>query len=233
YDGEIAFVDSQLVRLLRALEEQGRLATTVVLVTGDHGESLGEHGEATHGLFVYDSTLRVPWILAGPGIVKGRAPSTVARRIGVLPTLLDYAGLAIPSTLEGRSLRPAVDGREMGDAPVYAESLYPEREFGWAPLHALRTARFKFIDAPRPELYDLSADAGETVDRSRQDPTEVSELGRKLETALARPVPEAGAAVDADTAERLGALGYVGGGRAQPRSAALRDPKDGVRLMPR
>src|SRR4029078_9490006 len=93
YDGEIAFVDTQLARLLRALEEKGALAQTVVLATADHGESLGEHGEETHGLFVYHSTVRVPWIVAGPGIAAGRVSGTVARGIDVLPTLLDYAGL--------------------------------------------------------------------------------------------------------------------------------------------
>src|SRR5262249_10554819 len=125
YDGEIAFVDAQLARLLRALDDQGRLAHTVVLVTADHGESLGEHGEGTHGLSVYDATLKVPWTMAGPGIASGRAPATVARGIDVLPTLLDYAGLRLRPALEGRSLRPAVEGRDMSDAPAYAETLYP------------------------------------------------------------------------------------------------------------
>jgi choline-sulfatase len=234
YDGEIAFADAQLGRLLRALEEKGVLARTLVLATADHGESLGEHGEGTHGLFVYDATLRVPWIVAGPGVASGRVPDTVARGIDVLPTLLDYAGLAIPPAIEGRSLRPALEGRAMSDAPAYAESLYAEREFGWAPLHALRSARFKLIDAPRPELYDLVADAKETTNRLAEQAAPAEELRRKLEAVLSRPAPTAEAAVDRETAERLGALGYVGGGRAQPRGgAALRDPKDGVRLMPR
>src|SRR5712692_7602395 len=103
YDGEIAFVDAQLARLLRGLEEKGALARTVVLVTADHGEALGEHGEDTHGLFVYDATLRVPWIMAGPGLPSGRVAGVVARGIDVLPTLLDYAGLPMPAEIEGRS----------------------------------------------------------------------------------------------------------------------------------
>jgi choline-sulfatase len=234
YDGEIAFVDMQLARLLRAVDDKGGLARTLVLATADHGESLGEHGEGTHGLFVYDATLKVPWILAGPGVPAGRVPATVARGIDVRPTLLDYSGLPIPPAIEGRSLRPALEGREMSDAPAYAETLYPEREFGWAPLHALRTARFKLIEAPRPELYDLAADAKETTNRVAQQGAQAEELRRKLQAALARPAPAAAAQVDSETAERLGALGYLGGGRAQPASgAAPRDPKDGVRLMPR
>ena len=172
--------------------------------------------------------------MAGPGVPAGRVPTTVARGIDVLPTLLDYAGLPIPPAIEGRSLRPALEGREMSDAPAYAETLYPEREFGWAPLHALRTARFKLIEAPRPELYDLAADAKETTNRLAAEGVQAEELRRKLALALSRPAPAAAAQVDPETAERLGALGYVGGGRAQPASGgARRDPKDGIRLMPR
>src|SRR5438093_12246839 len=195
-DGEIAFVDVQLARLLRALDEgePGRLGRTLVLVTADHGESLGEHGEGTHGLFVYDATLRVPWIMAGPGLDPGRVASTVARGIDVLPTLLDYAGLAPAPGIEGRSLRPAAEGREMSDAPAYAESLYAEREFGWAPLHAWRTARFKLIDAPRPELYDLDADAGERTNRVAELPDRAAELRRPLQAALSASATPAAAA---------------------------------------
>jgi choline-sulfatase len=237
YDGEIAFVDAQLARLLGSLEATGALARTIVLATADHGESLGEHGEGTHGLFVYDATLKVPWIIAGPGVAAGRVPATVARGIDVLPTLLDYAGLAAAPGIEGRSLRPALEGREMSDAPAYAETLYPEREFGWAPLHALRTARFKLIDAPREELYDLAADAKETTNRLREQGPQADELRRKLALAVSRPGPAAAAAaapVDPETAERLGALGYVGAGSGQrARGGTLRDPKDGIRLMPR
>ena len=234
YDGEIAFVDAQLARLLAALQEKGELARTLVLVTADHGESLGEHGEGTHGLFVYDATLKVPWIMAGPGLAAGRVATTVARGIDVLPTLLDYCGIATPSGVEGRSLRPAAEGREMSDAPAYAESLYAEREFGWAPLHAWRTARYKLIEAPRPELYDLSVDATEQANRLAELPDRGAELRRQLQSALSRPVPAAAATVDPDAAAKLEALGYVGGGHAQPSSAApRRDPKDGVHLMPR
>jgi len=234
YDGEIAFVDAQLARLLGTLDQKGALARTFVLVTADHGESLGEHGEGTHGLFVYDATLRVPWIIAGPAVAAGRVSATVARGIDVLPTLLDYAGLAPAAGVEGRSLRPAAEGREMSDAPAYAESLYAQREFGWAPLHAWRTAKFKLIEAPRPELYDLIADPAERTNRLAELPDRGGELKAQLHQALARPAPAAETTVDAETAQRLGALGYVGGGRTAPAAGtALRDPKDGVRLMPR
>ena len=234
YDGEVAFVDAQIARLLRGLGDDAAQARTLVLVTADHGEGLGEHGEGTHGLFVYDSTLKVPWILAGPGVPNG-VPATVARGVDVLPTLLDHAGLPVPKDLEGRSLRPAVMGKPMVDAPTYAESVYAEREFGWAPLFALRTASYKLIEAPRPELYDLSADPAEARNLMAREPARAEDLRARLKAALARPARSAAAQVDAVTAERLAALGYLGGGRGQGGAAAAagRDPKDGVRLMPR
>ena len=233
YDGEVAFADRQFGRLLRALDERGETSRTLTLVTSDHGEGLGEHGEGTHGLFVYDSTLKVPWIMAGPGVGAGRVSETVARGVDLLPTLLDYAGLPRRADIEGRSLRPAAEGREMPDAPVYAESLYPERQFGWASLVAWRTARFKLIEAPRPELYDLKKDPGETTNRLDDERVRVEGLRQGLDTARSRTAPSTPAAVDPETAERLAALGYLGGGaRSTPDATRLRDPKDGVRLMP-
>jgi len=235
YDGEIAFVDRQLGRLLQTLEVRGETSHTIVLVTADHGESLGEHGEGTHGIFLYDATLRVPWIMAGPQIAVGRVSRTVARSIDVLPTLLDYAGLRQRNDVDGRSLRRAADGEQMSDAPAYAESLYPELELGWAPLHAWRTAGFKFIKAPHPELYDLQNDPSEKTNLAGEQGARVSELSSQVEVALRHPTPSAQAQpVDAEIAERLRALGYVSGGHtSRPVGAALRDPKDGVRFLPR
>ena len=143
---------------MRTLDERNETGRTVVLVTADHGESLGEHGEGTHGIFIYDATIRVPWVMAGPLIPAGRVSKTVARSIDVLPTLADLAGLPQRTDMEGRSLKPAIDGHEMGEAPTYAESLYSEVELGWAPLHAWRASGFKFIKAPKPELYDMEKD---------------------------------------------------------------------------
>jgi arylsulfatase A-like enzyme/cytochrome c-type biogenesis protein CcmH/NrfG len=235
YDGEVAFADQQLGRLLRALEERGHLARTLVVAMSDHGEGLGDHGEGTHGLFVYDSTLEVPFIVAGPGVAAGRVAPTVARGIDVLPTLLDYAGLPLRSELEGRSLRPAIEGREMSDAPAYAESLYPQREFGWAPLFAWRTARLKLIEAPRPELYDLVKDPGETDNLASRRDARFAGMRQTLEVELSRVAPSAAAELDPEAAERLRALGYVAGAGGPPVAAgsSLRDPKDGQRLVPR
>jgi choline-sulfatase len=233
YDGEIASVDRQLARVLQAVEGAGALARTIVLITADHGESLGEHGEGTHGLFLYDATLRVPWVMAGPGVQSGRVVKTVARLIDVLPTLVDYAGLPPPPDVEGRSLRGAAEGQELADAPAYAESLYSQLELGWAPLFAWRTARFKFIEAPTPELYDLVQDASETSNRIADQRVRAHDLRRTLQAALSGPMPDAAQQVDADTARRLSALGYISGGAVARRAGATgRDPKDGVHLLP-
>ena len=234
YDGEVAFVDRELGRLLRALDEKHELGRTLVVATADHGESLGEHGEGTHGVFVYDATLRVPWMIAGPGVAPGRISETVARSIDVLPTLLDYAALPQRADLDGRSLRPTIEGNAMGDAPAYAESLYAQLELGWAPLHAWRTSTAKFIDAPRPELYDLEHDAAEAANRAAEQPGRAEDLRRALDAALRQSAPVAATAIDPEAAERLRALGYVSGGAtARPTGRPLLDPKDGVRLLPR
>jgi choline-sulfatase len=229
YGGEIAFVDSQLGRLLARVEGRG---PTLVLATADHGESLGEHGEDTHGIFLYDSTLRVPFLLAGPGVPKGRVASTVARGIDVAPTLLDYAGLQ-PKGMEGRSLRAAASGEAMDDAPTYSESLHSQLQYGWAPLHSFRTARYKLIEAPRVELYDLRSDAAELSDRSRDEPARVETLRHELQSVMATTTPVATRAIDAETAARLDALGYLGGGTTQAPVATGRDPKDGIDLVTR
>jgi choline-sulfatase len=233
YDGEISFVDAQLARLLHRVEASSG-GPPVVLVTADHGESLGEHGEDTHGIFVYDSTLRVPLLLAGPGVPVGRVAETVARSIDVAPTLLDLAGLKAGGVgMEGRSLRAAARGESVPDLPSYAESLHPQLQYGWAPLHAWRTAQYKLIDAPRPELYDLRSDGGEAHDRAAEHPTRVEAMRRDLRHAMATTAPEAAQAVDAETAERLAALGYVGTGGSDVAPPTGRDPKDGIGLATR
>ena len=232
YDGEIAFVDTQLARLLQRVEQGPPEARPLVLVTADHGESLGEHGEDTHGIFIYDATLRVPFLLAGPGVPKGSVVSTVARGIDVAPTLLDLAGLEAKS-MEGRSLRKAIAGQLMDDAPTYSESLHAQLQYGWAPLHALREARFKLIEAPRVELYDLRSDGGETKDLSREASSRLEAMRRELRKVMATTTPAAAQAIDAETAERLQALGYLGGGGATAPVPTGRDPKDGIALATR
>ena len=234
YDGEIAFVDREIGRLLDRLRERGALPHTIVLATADHGESLGDHGEQTHGVFVYDATVRVPWILAGPGIPKGVVPTTVARGIDAMPTLIDLAGLALPFGLDGRSLKPALGDRVMPDEPAYLESLLSQRHLGWAPVQGFRDARWKFIQVPRPELYDLRNDPAETRDRAAVNSDRTTAMARYLHGQLETiRTPAAARAQDRDTGERLRALGYLGGAPAVPQAASGRDPKDGIALINR
>jgi arylsulfatase A-like enzyme/tetratricopeptide (TPR) repeat protein len=232
YDGEIAFVDQQLGRLLRRAGEVDKAVPTLVLVTADHGESLGEHGEDTHGIFVYDSTIRVPFILTGPGVPAGVVAQTVAQGIDVAPTLLDCAGLTAKG-MEGRSLRRATSGQALSDPPAYAESLHPQLQYGWAPLHAWRTSKYKLIEAPRVELYDLTADAAESRDLSARETSRVEAMRRELQRAMARTTPGAAQPVDPETAERLAALGYIGTGGSASMPPSGRDPKDGIGLVTR
>jgi arylsulfatase A-like enzyme/Flp pilus assembly protein TadD len=237
YDGEVAFVDAQLRRLLEWIDRRRLTGRTLVLVTADHGESLGEHGEDTHGVFVYDATLRVPWIMAGPGVLPGRVASTVARGIDVTPTLLDLAGSRVPASVEGRSLRGAA-AEALPDAPAYVESQFAHLQLGWAPLHGWRTARYKLIDAPRAELYALAADPGETTNRVASERETAARLHRALEAALQTPAPDAARGMDSDAAARLRALGYVAAGQTPAGGASsagagrpARDPKDGIALL--
>ena len=233
YDGEIAFVDSQIGRLLERLEARRPERPLYVLVIADHGESLGEHGEDTHGIFLYDATIRVPLIVAGPDIAPGVVARTVARGIDVTPTLLDYAGLAARA-VQGRSLRRAAAGERLPDEPAYSESLHPQLQYGWAPLFAWRTAKHKLVEAPRPELYDLEADAGEQNDASARDAARLDAMRRELHQVMAAgTTPDAGQAMDADTKERLAALGYVGPAGGGTPVLSGKDPKDGIGLVTR
>ena len=229
YDGEVAFVDAQLGRLLQALEDGSAGRETLVLVTSDHGESLGEHGEETHGVFVYDATLRVPLVLAGPGVPKGRVSQTVARGIDVAPTLLALAGAPPLRGAEGRSLVPAFSGKELDDAPAYVESLFVALNLGWAPLHGWRTARLKLIDAPQPELYALDQDPREQTNLAAARAGDAEALRAALKTELARAPSLASGSTDPGAVERLAALGYAGGTPAA--SVPGRDPKDGIALI--
>jgi arylsulfatase A-like enzyme/tetratricopeptide (TPR) repeat protein len=234
YDGEIAYVDSQLGRVLDALERDGRLDRTLVAVTADHGESLGEHGELTHGLFVYDATLRVPLLLRLPGQVRaGLRSERVVSGVDLAPTLLELLGQPPLAGIDGVSFAPACRGDAMAPrAPVYAEAELPLRSYGWAGLQALRDHRNKFVRAPVPELYDLGADPGETQNLGPGEPGDLARWSERL-AALERGWPEApetAHALDATARAKLEALGYVSGGPSPPARAERPDPKRLVQL---
>ncbi len=164
YDGEIAFVDSQIGRLCTELQAKGLYDKTLIVFTSDHGEGLGEHGEEAHGFFLYDSTLRVPLIVKFPeSRWKGRVVGDQVRGIDLAPTILDALGIAAPPRMQGRTLMKLAAGEQAGAPPAaFSETYYPYYHFGWSPLIAIRAGSYKYVQAPKPELYDLSADRGET-----------------------------------------------------------------------
>jgi choline-sulfatase len=212
YDGEVAYADSQVGRLLEWRDRSGQAARTLVVVTSDHGEGLGDHGEDEHQLFVYDTTLRVPLVLSWPGrLPAGRRVSGQFRSIDLLPTLLDLLGLPAAPT-SGASRAAALLGEgAIPENESYAESLFGQLHFGWAPLRALRGQGWKYIEAPRPELYHLAEDPGETRNRIDERGQVASAMSARLHGFDTAGPPAASASVDPDAAERLAALGYVGG----------------------
>jgi choline-sulfatase len=236
YDGEIAYADHELGRLFEAVARKAAPATTLIVVTSDHGESLGEHGEFGHGVFLYDATLRVPLIMVGPGIPPGRRVLEQARSIDILPTILALLGGSSPSTVRGISLAPAFAGKPLPATVSYAETLFPKINLGWSELRAMRTRDWKYIQAPRPELYDLSRDAGETKNVIADRPGPLRELRAQLQSvAGARQSPEKvrTSLADQRTLEQLKSLGYTAG--FSPREFALTgkgiDPKDRLEVL--
>ena len=169
YNGEVAYVDSALGRLFDGLRRKGWEDDTIVILTGDHGESLGEHGESTHGYFAYNSTLWIPLIIAAPGTKAGESRETVCH-VDIFPTVCDLLGVAKPRSLQGVSLLPALKGKTLASREIYFESLYPHFSRGWAPLRGIISGRQKYFDSPIPELYDIDKDFGELDDLAgRQD----------------------------------------------------------------
>ena len=212
YDGEIAFDDRVIGTLLDRLDASKLLASTLVAVVGDHGESLGEHREATHGMFVYEAAARVPMIIWRPGTVPARRITPLVRTIDLAPTLLALADTRGLDGIEGRSLLPLVEGRSPAGANgAYAETYFPRLFMNWSPLRSLRDDRWKFIDAPVPELYDLSTDPGETTNLGPREPARLAAMRRALDQLTGGTEGlQTSVAIDRETSEKLAALGYVG-----------------------
>jgi len=228
YSGEIAYVDAQVGRVFDWLKEKGLYESTLVVVLGDHGEGLGEHQEPDHGVFLYDATLRIPLIVRAPHRrYRGRV-ERLARDIDVMPTVLDLLGAPVPAAVRGRSLRPLLAGRADPARVAYAESYYARYHYGWSPLLSLRDDRYKLIEAPEPELYDLVADPGEAHNIIAARPKIADGLRAHLQELRKEVGSDAGdgapTAVDGEAAERLRSLGYVAG-VVKAASNDLPDPK--------
>lgn len=234
YDGEVAWTDTLLGRLRGSLERRGLWSDALVLITADHGEALGEHGETGHGFFAYETTLRVPLVVRGPGVRAGQTLAPTFRLVDVTPTLLELLGLPALSGVTGRSLAAALtQGTAPEPATTYAESLTPLVHYQWSDLRVLRDGPWKYILAPRPELYDLGADPGETRDLSTSNTATARRLRASLEGLLkaerARALdPASRPALSAETLQKLGALGYVSPGAPKDAVAQGADPKDKI-----
>ena len=240
YDGEIAYADSLVGRVLEYLRGKGRLEKTVVVVVGDHGESLGEHQESAHGFFIYDATVSVPLIIRIPSAeLRGKKIAAQVQNIDIMPTLCELLGLPVPKAVQGQSLLGLIAGRQpKQERMAYSESYYPRYHYGWSELKGLRTSRYKFIKAPRPELYDLVLDPRERDNLFGRNSSLAEEFARQLETlekkASRKGTGEKGPQqLDDDTREKLMALGYIGGFTSEAklnRSGVLGDPKDKIIL---
>jgi arylsulfatase A-like enzyme/Flp pilus assembly protein TadD len=241
YEGEIAYADSQLGRLFAWLKHapNSLYDNTLIVFLSDHGESLGEHGEREHGFFVYDSTVRVPLVLKPPksaGLAAQRVADAI-ETIQVGPTVLELAGVQDPiqKQFQAASLVPLVIGKPHGPVrPAYSETFYPANSFGWSPLRSVQTARYHYIEAPEPELYEHQADPSENNNLAAKNANLASSLRAQLNQLLANYAASAtasggiapGTSASPDVLEKLRSLGYVAYRAPAAPNAKLADPKD-------
>lgn len=232
YDAEIAGVDRQIGRMLDALKKAGVLDDTMVVVVADHGESLGEHGEQTHAIFVYDATVRVPLIIRAPWLFKPTVYTAPVRSVDIMPTILEALGLPKQERIDGASLLAAFRGKTPPpNRPQYSESLLSEVGFGMAPLFAVRDGGFKYIRAPKPELYDLRNDPGELHNLFGSNRREAArldgELTQLMDASRSHAVKAAANPMTKESEEALQALGYLAP-RGERSGMGGMDPKDGL-----
>ena len=222
YDEEIAYADAELGRLLAALDARFPDGRSLVVVTADHGESLGEHGEPTHAFTLYDATQHVPLLMAGPGVPAGLVVDRLVRLADVTPTLLALAGLPALERATGSSLLPALAGRPDAEPRVaWVETLATQLQLGWSPVLGVRTAEHKYLRAPQPELYALASDPGETRNLAAQQPELAARLDALVAARAEHQLVTPNFGLDAETAERLRALGYLADERPLTGAAPL------------
>ena len=239
YDGEIAYVDAAVGKLLSWLRLRGLYDGALIAVMADHGEALGDHGETTHGIFLYDETIHVPLLFKLPQ--KHSAGTRIDRRAGlvdVLPTILQAVGIAVPAEVQGESLLDMLKSAASPERPAYAESDYPHRTFGWSSMRSLRTGKYLFIETPRKELYDQTADPKAEHNLSTTSAAVTSTLASQLDafrqkTSTAKEAPKVTA--DPGLQERLNALGYVATDSSSSSMPGIKDsgadPKDKVEVV--
>jgi len=239
YDGEIAYVDLLMGDFRSFMEEKSLMEKTLIIFTSDHGESLGEHKENAHGFFIYDSDIRVPLIIRFPEKkLQGNIIPSQVRSIDIMPTILNMLGEKSPESVQGESILSLILGKQGGEAfSAYSETYWPRYHYGWSELKSLRKGQYKFIDAPKPELYDILEDPGELNNLVNKKATLGHEMKRELEALMdrysAEGIEEAGPKkIDNDSLVKLQALGYIGSFRASSKQKGekLADPKDRIEL---
>jgi tetratricopeptide (TPR) repeat protein len=216
YLAEVAYSDAQLARVGAFLESAGLADRTMIIFAGDHGEGLGDHGETDHGLLVYQTTVRVPFIMMHPSLQsRGIRRPEVVSLVDLLPTLADATGIRLPGDVQGQSLWSLLGGAgTFRERPVYTETYYPRLHFGWSPLTSLAERHLQFIDSPEPELYDLAADPGQKKNLLEAKPQLLEGMRRRLdelEASLSRNAKTASQAPSAETIAKLRSLGYLAG----------------------
>jgi arylsulfatase A-like enzyme/Flp pilus assembly protein TadD len=233
YDGEIAYADEIVGNLVKYLKGHQLYDRSTIILLSDHGEGLGDHGELEHGLFVYDEAIHVPLVIKQEGNVgAGRRVRDLVQHIDVVPTVLDFVKAPIPGQLRGRSLKPLLEGTDrLKPAPVYSEALYARYHFGWSELTALTDERYRYIKAPRQELYDLERDPKERMNLADERGQAAQAMRGALARIAAGATIQTPSAVTADARERLQALGYVGATNESTATTleageTLPDPKD-------
>jgi arylsulfatase A-like enzyme/Tfp pilus assembly protein PilF len=236
YDGEIAYTDAQMGKIFSALRAAGVYDNTLITVFSDHGESLGAHNENTHGVFLYDETIHVPLFMKFPGNRNaGKQVTAAVGLVDVAPTLLEALGMPVPREMQGQSMLRLIGAPAPRDRPVYSQTDYPRRAFGWSALASWRDGRYLYVRAPRPELYDLAADPAAKFNLAATQKSVADRLGAALEAFRSRSsgssAAEADRPVDPKVAEKLRSLGYVAGG-TQVASAQADgiDPKDKIQV---
>jgi arylsulfatase A-like enzyme/Tfp pilus assembly protein PilF len=236
YDGEIAFADAQVGRLIEFLKNKDLYRNTVIVLGGDHGEGLGEHGEKTHGFFIYNATLHVPLMIHLPGGVHARTVANLVNLADLMPTVLAALNIQIPEQVQGQNLLSIMSPKKEDNArSVYAETFLPRLHFNWSELRGVETDKYHFIDAPKPELYDLSKDPGETHNLFADKKAVTEEMRTRLTSLIhqysaGQELAEK-TGLDPALMERLKSLGYAGfsgGSNAGANSHTLPDPKDRI-----
>ncbi|MCK5058413.1 MAG: sulfatase-like hydrolase/transferase [Candidatus Aminicenantes bacterium] len=231
YDGEIAYMDLYIGKIIKRLAEQNLLRKTLIILAGDHGEAFGEKGEREHGLFLYNSTMKVPLIFYAEGILPGGMDiRSNVRLIDIMPSILDILKIEVPDVVQGTTLLPYIKAGKSEDLPTYLETVYPKDFFGWSDLSGLVDGPWKYIRAPKPELYNLIEDPGEEKNLF----TSQNKRARLMANKLTKLVKEHLLEIDikkrrlsSEELKRLRSLGYVGGGLPKDRSnTPLPDPKD-------